>query len=77
MVLQRVYQAGGGAAYRGVRTAQKSWPATYKRSHWHTFLPPEGLYDQTGQLQRRVLHHVVQSELWESLVTAVNDPCVK
>lgn len=66
MVLQTVHWAGGGPTVCGMRKAEKNWPATYKQSSWHAVLPSECLYHQAGQLQRHLLHYVVQSECWES-----------
>lgn len=68
MVLQTGHRAGGGPTICGMWKAEKSWPAPYKQSSWCTFLPSEWLCHQTEELQRRLLHHVVQSEWWETLI---------
>lgn len=72
MVLQTVYQDGGGPTCGGVWEAKESWPAFDTKCHRLSFLPPEGLHHQTRRLQRGLLYHVVQSEFTESLVTATN-----
>lgn len=72
MVLQTVYHVGGGPTWGGVWEAEDSWPASDTQCYRLSFLPPQGLHHQTGRLQHRLLHHVVQSEFTESLVTATN-----
>lgn len=76
VVLQTVHWAGGGPAVCWMRKAEKSWPAPHQQSSWCPFLPSQRLYHQAEQLQRHLLHHVVQSEWWERLLTAINNTLV-